>query len=72
MTELVEKYPTQFPAFIASLPLNNVLFASDAPFDPEKGTMFVRLGLETMEAMTLSEEERYMIFEGNARKQLKL
>ena len=52
--------------------IDHVLFASDAPFDPEKGTMFVRLGLETMNTMDLSEEDRYKIFEGNASKLLKL
>lgn len=51
---------------------DHVLFASDAPFDPEKGTMFVRLGLETLKSMKLSEENKYKIFEENAVKLLNL
>jgi uncharacterized protein len=49
-----------------------VLFASDAPFDPEKGSMYTRTTIEIVDRLDLSPEERHAIYEGNARRLLKL
>ncbi len=51
---------------------DHVLFASDAPFDPEKGSMYTRTTIEIIERLDLSPEERHAIYEGNARRLLKL
>jgi predicted TIM-barrel fold metal-dependent hydrolase len=44
---------------------DRLLFASDAPFDPEKGPMYIRETIRAIETMDLSEEERAKIFHGN-------
>ncbi|HLE66213.1 MAG TPA: amidohydrolase family protein [Burkholderiales bacterium] len=49
-----------------------VLFASDSPFDPEKGSMYTRTTIEIIDRLDLSPEERAAIYEGNARKLLRL
>jgi aminocarboxymuconate-semialdehyde decarboxylase len=49
-----------------------VLFASDAPFDPEKGTMYTRMTLEIIDRLDLSPAQRHAIYEGNARRLMKL
>ena len=49
-----------------------VLFATDAPFDPEKGSAFIRWGIEVMESLDITPAERQAIYEGNARRLLKL
>ena len=51
---------------------DRVLFASDAPFDPEKGTMFTRTTIEIIDRLDISPEERSKIYEGNARRIMKL
>ena len=51
---------------------DHVLFASDAPFDPEKGSGYIRSTLAVMEGITASIEDKQKIFEGNARRLLKL
>ncbi|MGB7541260.1 MAG: amidohydrolase family protein, partial [Burkholderiales bacterium] len=51
---------------------DRVLFASDAPFDPEKGSMYTRTTIEIIDRLDLSPAERHAIYEGNARKLLKL
>src|SRR5271169_5741291 len=45
-----------------------VLFASDAPFDPERGSMYTRMTIEIIEALDISPAERHAIYEGNARR----
>jgi len=52
--------------------VDNVLFASDSPFDPEKGPGYIRETIRIIEKLPISEEERKKIFEGNARRLLKL
>jgi aminocarboxymuconate-semialdehyde decarboxylase len=49
-----------------------VLFASDSPFDPEKGSMYTRTTIEIVDRLDVSPEERHAIYEGNARRLLKL
>jgi predicted TIM-barrel fold metal-dependent hydrolase len=49
-----------------------VLFASDMPFDPEKGTAYIRWTIEIIDSLDIRPEERRAIYEGNARRLLKL
>ena len=51
---------------------DNVLFASDSPFDPEKGPGYIRETIKVIEELPISDEDRKKIFEGNARRLLKL
>jgi aminocarboxymuconate-semialdehyde decarboxylase len=48
------------------------LFASDAPFDPEKGPMFIRETIRVIESLDLTDEEKEMVFYRNAEKLLQL
>jgi uncharacterized protein len=52
--------------------VDHVLFASDCPFDPEKGPGYIRETIKIIEELPISEEDRKKIFEGNARRLLKL
>jgi predicted TIM-barrel fold metal-dependent hydrolase len=52
--------------------VDHVLFSSDMPFDPEKGTMFIRETIRNIDALPISETERNAIYEGNARRLLRL
>jgi predicted TIM-barrel fold metal-dependent hydrolase len=49
-----------------------VLFASDSPFDPEKGSMYIRTTIEILDSLELAPAERHAIYEGNARRLLRL
>jgi len=49
-----------------------VLFGSDMPFDPEKGTAYIRWTIEIIDSLEIKPEERQAIYEGNARRLLKL
>ena len=49
---------------------DHVVFASDCPFDPEEGPMFIREGLRSIEALDLSEQDARKIYFGNAFKLL--
>ena len=49
-----------------------VLFASDMPFDPEKGTAYIRSTTGIIDSLDITPEERTAIYEGNARRLLKL
>ena len=51
---------------------DNILFASDCPFDPERGPGFIRETIRVVDELPISDEERQKIYEGNARKLLKL
>ena len=51
---------------------DQIVFASDCPFDPEKGPMYIRETIKIIEELEISDEDRYKIFEGNARKLMKL
>ncbi len=52
--------------------VDKVLFASDSPFDPEKGPGFIRETVKIIENLPISKEDREKIFNGNARRLLKL
>ena len=49
-----------------------VLFGSDMPFDPEKGTAYIRWTIEIIDSLDITAGERKAIYEGNAKKLLKL
>ncbi|MBW2031252.1 MAG: amidohydrolase [Deltaproteobacteria bacterium] len=51
---------------------DHVLFASDSPFDPERGPGYIRETIRVIDALPVTDEERRMIYEGNARRLLKL
>jgi aminocarboxymuconate-semialdehyde decarboxylase len=51
---------------------DNVLFASDCPFDPEGGPMFIRDNMRAIEEMDISDGEKAKIFHGNATAMLRL
>ncbi|OFZ96864.1 MAG: amidohydrolase [Betaproteobacteria bacterium RIFCSPLOWO2_02_FULL_62_17] len=45
---------------------DRVVFASDCPFDPEGGPMFIREGIRSVEDLKLSEDDKRKIYFGNA------
>jgi aminocarboxymuconate-semialdehyde decarboxylase len=49
-----------------------VVFASDCPFDPEGGPMYIREGIRSIEDLKLSAADRRKIYSGNALKLLRL
>ena len=52
--------------------VDKVVFASDSPFDPEKGPGYIRETIRCIDDLPISAEDRRKIYEGNARKMLKL
>jgi aminocarboxymuconate-semialdehyde decarboxylase len=46
---------------------DHVLFASDSPFDPEKGPGYIRSTIENIESLGLDDATREQLYEGNAR-----
>jgi aminocarboxymuconate-semialdehyde decarboxylase len=51
---------------------DKVLFASDAPFDPEKGPGYIRQTIKLIEDLEISPEDKTKIFQDNAVRLLKL
>jgi aminocarboxymuconate-semialdehyde decarboxylase len=51
---------------------DRVVFASDCPFDPEEGPMFIREGIASIESLKLSDNDARKIYFGNAARLLKL
>jgi predicted TIM-barrel fold metal-dependent hydrolase len=51
---------------------DRVLFASDAPFDPEGGPMYIRDTIAIVDRLPITEDERARIYSGNAVRLLKL
>ena len=51
---------------------DKILFASDSPFDPEKGSAYIRWTIDIIDKLDITPAERAAIYEGNARKLLKL
>ena len=47
--------------------VEQVVFASDFPFDPEKGTFNIRETIKDIDGLPISAAERQQIYEGNAR-----
>jgi predicted TIM-barrel fold metal-dependent hydrolase len=51
---------------------DRVLFATDCPFDPEGGPMFIRETIAALDGLTLAEAERAAIYFRNALRMLKM
>ncbi|MBI4524989.1 MAG: amidohydrolase [Deltaproteobacteria bacterium] len=51
---------------------DRVLFGTDMPFDPEKGPGYIRETIRSIDEMRASPEDKAKIYEGNARRLLKL
>jgi aminocarboxymuconate-semialdehyde decarboxylase len=51
---------------LAFFGVEHMLFASDSPFDPERGPMYIRETIKCLDSMDLSEEDRHKIYHGNA------
>ena len=52
--------------------VDRILFASDMPFDPEKGTFNIRETIKDIDGLAISDSDRKKIYEGNARRMLRL
>jgi aminocarboxymuconate-semialdehyde decarboxylase len=50
----------------------HTLFASDSPFDPEKGPGYIRATIANLEEIGLDDDDRAAIFNGNVRRLLDL
>ena len=46
-------------------PLEKIVFASDCPFDPERGTMYIRETLRILDKLDLTKEQRAAVYQGN-------
>jgi aminocarboxymuconate-semialdehyde decarboxylase len=51
---------------------DHILFGTDMPFDPEQGPGFIRDTIAALERMRASDADRASIYEGNARRLLRL
>lgn len=51
---------------------DRVLFGSDMPMDPEKGSAYIRWTIEIIDSLDIKPEERQAIYEGNTKQLLKL
>ena len=49
-----------------------MVFASDAPFDPEGGPMYIRETIRILNEMDISDTLRHKLFHGNAERLLGL
>jgi aminocarboxymuconate-semialdehyde decarboxylase len=52
--------------------VDHVVFATDFPFDPEKGTFNPRETIKDVEGLPISAGDRKMIYQGNARRLLRM
>jgi len=52
--------------------VDHVVFASDAPFDPEKGPMYIRETIAIVDRLPIGEDERQRIYSRNAVELLRL
>jgi len=57
---------------LAFFGLDHCLFGTDMPFDPEKGPGFIRETIRVIDSITVAPSDRVKIYEGNARRLLKL
>jgi predicted TIM-barrel fold metal-dependent hydrolase len=46
--------------------VDKVVFASDAPFDPEGGSMYIRETLKVIDGLDIAAADRHKIYQGNA------
>jgi aminocarboxymuconate-semialdehyde decarboxylase len=52
--------------------VDRFLFASDAPFDPEQGPMYIRDTIKIIDSLEIDAREREKIYSGNAMRMLQL
>ncbi len=52
--------------------VDKILFGSDMPMDPEKGSAYIRWTIEIIDSLDIKKSERKTIYEGNARRLLNL
>ncbi len=52
--------------------VDHVVFASDCPFDPEAGPMFIREGIRSIEELGLSDADNEKLYLGNALRLMRL
>ncbi len=52
--------------------VEKTLFASDSPFDPERGSAYIRSTIEIIDGLDITLDQRKSIYEGNAKKLLRL
>ena len=52
--------------------IDHVVFASDCPFDPEGGPMFIREGMRSIDELDLSEADQEKLYLGNALRLMRL
>jgi predicted TIM-barrel fold metal-dependent hydrolase len=45
--------------------MEKIVFASDCPFDPERGTMYIRETLRILDKLDLTKEQRAAVYQGN-------
>ncbi len=50
--------------------VDHALFASDSPFDPEKGPGYIRDTIAVIDGLDITDEERHRIYTGNAERLL--
>ncbi len=53
---------------IAFFGIDKVIFASDSPFDPEKGPAYIRETIKIIDALDISKADREKIYSGNIEK----
>ena len=46
--------------------IDNIVFASDAPFDPEKGPMYIRETIKVIDSLDIDDADRSRIYRDNA------
>lgn len=51
---------------------DNLLFASDMPFDPEKGTAYIRWTIDIINRLDITPAQRQAIYEGNLKRITKM
>ena len=71
-TALFGAGPAALECGLAFFGVDRVLFGTDMPFDPEKGPGLIRDTIAGIERMRITPTERGQIYEGNARRLLKL
>ena len=57
---------------LAFFGVDRVLFGTDMPFDPEQGPGFIRDTIGALDRVRASDEDKAKIYEGNARRMLRL
>ncbi|MEP7208368.1 MAG: amidohydrolase family protein [Casimicrobiaceae bacterium] len=57
---------------LAFFGVDKTVFASDAPFDPEKGPMYIRETVRILDELTCSDEDRAKIYHRNAERLMRL